>query len=168
MSDTPRTDAVGENGGYYRSKEHGWYYPEAFVRELERELNEANEKLRIMASPAVEGVLARMASSAPAAPVISHTAWLEQAGDHYDTLKTMDGFEDCVIGIVERFGMSPVVLIDKNMVLKKLQKDGCSEEEAVEFYEFNQLGGWHGDGTPCFLVELAPDAIEKLRAAHSA
>jgi len=94
--------------------------------------------------------------------------WLAQAGDQYETLMTMDGYEDCVIGIVERYGMPPVILIDKSMVLKKLQQDGCSEEEAIEFYEFNQLGGWNGDGTPCFLVELAPDAIEKLRASHSA
>ena len=26
-----------------------------------------------------------------------------------------------------------------------------SYEEAMEYYEFNQLGAWVGDGTPCFL-----------------
>ena len=35
---TPRTDAVGSNGGYYRSKETGWYLPIHFARTLEREL----------------------------------------------------------------------------------------------------------------------------------
>ena len=25
------------------------------------------------------------------------------------------------------------------------------DEEALEFFEFNILGGWHGEGTPCFI-----------------
>ena len=68
----------------------------------------------------------------------------------------MDGYDDCVIGVLERFGMEPVVLYDKEKVLKKiigLSGDG-SYEDALEYYEFNQLGGWHGDKTPGFLVRL--------------
>ena len=26
-----------------------------------------------------------------------------------------------------------------------------SEEEAYEYFEFNQMGAWMGEGTPCFL-----------------
>lgn len=37
MSETQRTDAVGSNGGYYRSKELGWYIPIEFCRTLEKE-----------------------------------------------------------------------------------------------------------------------------------
>ena len=68
----------------------------------------------------------------------------------------MDGYDDCVIGILERFGMEPVVLYDKDKVIEKIMKErpGGSYEEAVEHYEFNQLGGWHGDKTPGFLVRL--------------
>ena len=51
--------------------------------------------------------------------------------------------------------MEPIVLYDKDKVIKKLMDDGCETyEEAVEFYEFNQLGGWHGEKTPGFLVSL--------------
>lgn len=41
---TPLTDSVGTNGGYYRSKEHGWYYPARFVKKLERTLAERTEE----------------------------------------------------------------------------------------------------------------------------
>ena len=70
----------------------------------------------------------------------------------------MDGYDDCVIGILERFGMEPIVLYDKEKVIQKLIDEGCdSYEGAVEYYEFNQLGAWVGDKTPGFLVRL-PDA----------
>ena len=68
---------------------------------------------------------------------------------------TMDGFDNCVIGVLERFGMENIVLYDKAKVIEKLVEDGCdSYEGAVDYYEHNQLGGWHGDGTPGFLVRL--------------
>jgi hypothetical protein len=30
--------------------------------------------------------------------------------------------------------------------------DGMTEEEAVEYFDFNQIGAWVGDRTPCFLI----------------
>ena len=65
----------------------------------------------------------------------------------------MDGFNDCIIGSVERFGQEPIICYDKNKVLKKNMKDGMTEEEAVEYFEYNQLGAWVGDTTPCFLTK---------------
>ena len=68
---------------------------------------------------------------------------------------TMDGYDDCAIGILERFGMECIVIYDKEKVIEKLMANGCdSYEGALEFYEYNQLGGWHGDMTPGFLVKL--------------
>lgn len=67
----------------------------------------------------------------------------------------MDGYDDCVIGVLERFGMEPIVLYDKEKVINKLVENGCDGYEgANEFYEFNQLGGRHGDKTPGFLIRL--------------
>ena len=71
----------------------------------------------------------------------------------------MDGYDDCAIGILERFGMESIVLYDKELVIQQLMDEGCdSYEGAVEFYETQQLGGWHGDKTPGFLIRL-PDAV---------
>ena len=67
----------------------------------------------------------------------------------------MDGFDDCVVGILERFGMERVILYDKDLVIQKLMDGGIdSYEGALEYYSYNQLGGWHGDGTPGFLEWL--------------
>jgi len=64
----------------------------------------------------------------------------------------MDGYDDCIIGIVERFNQQPIVCYDKTKVLMKLHEGGLSPEEAMEYFEFNQLGAWVGDSTPCFIT----------------
>ena len=65
---------------------------------------------------------------------------------------TMDGYDDCAIGILERYGMESIVIYDKEKVIQQLMDEGCdSYEGALEYYEFNQLGGWHGEQTPGFL-----------------
>jgi|TARA_R110002020_G_scaffold39327_3_gene117119 hypothetical protein len=67
----------------------------------------------------------------------------------------MDGYDDCVIGVLERYGMEPIVLYDKEKVINKLVENGCDDEQgANEYYEFNQLGAWYGDKTPGFLIRL--------------
>ena len=68
----------------------------------------------------------------------------------------MDGYDDCMMGVWELFGMEPIVMYDKEKVIEKIMEEstGGSYEDALEYYEFNQLGGWHGDKTPGFLVRL--------------
>jgi biotin synthase-related radical SAM superfamily protein len=52
--------------------------------------------------------------------------------------------------------MEPIVIYDKAKVIEKLIENGCDDYEgANEFYEFNQLGGWHGDKTPGFLIQVS-------------
>ena len=63
----------------------------------------------------------------------------------------MDGYEDCIIGNAERFGMEPVYCYDWDKVITQMVEFGMTEEEAVEYYEFNMLGAWVGEGTPVFL-----------------
>jgi hypothetical protein len=72
-------------------------------------------------------------------------------GEDHELL-IMDGYDDCIEGVVERFGMNPIVCYDKEKVLNKLRKE-MSEEEAYEWFEFNQIGAWLGDATPCFLTK---------------
>jgi hypothetical protein len=64
----------------------------------------------------------------------------------------MDGFDDCIIGTCDRFGLSEtVVAYDYDKVIKKLMEEGMTDDEAVEFFEFNMLGAWVGDKTPVFI-----------------
>lgn len=66
-------------------------------------------------------------------------------------LVVMDGYDDCIVGIVDRFGTEPFVVYDRQKVLAKLMADGMSYEEAVEFHEFNQADAWVGKHTPGFI-----------------
>jgi hypothetical protein len=70
----------------------------------------------------------------------------------YEDLLKMDGYDDCLVGVVERFGEDSYFIYDRELVLEKLQKGGMSYEEALEYYEFNQLGAYVGERTPAFLI----------------
>jgi len=67
----------------------------------------------------------------------------------------MDGFDDCIAGVVSRFGQDPILCYDRAKVIAKLAAD-TSEDEAVEFHEYNQAGAWMGWETPCFLDPYDP------------
>lgn len=59
--------------------------------------------------------------------------------------------KEAIIGVVERFGQPPLVLLDREKCIEILVKrDDMTEEEAEEFFEFNTIGAWIGEGTPCF------------------
>tara|TARA_R100000808_G_scaffold881_1_gene4162 strand:+ start:1562 stop:1756 length:195 start_codon:yes stop_codon:yes gene_type:complete len=59
----------------------------------------------------------------------------------------MDGFDDCIVGILERFGIDqPIVVYDREKVIAKLM--------SLDHYYYNQVGGWHGEKTPAFLIKM--------------
>ena len=63
----------------------------------------------------------------------------------------MDGYDDCIVGFVERFGQPDILCYDKEKILMKLMEGGMSDEEAIEWFEYNQPGAWVGNTTPCFI-----------------
>jgi len=63
----------------------------------------------------------------------------------------MDGYDDCLVGHIERFGQPLIACYDKARVLHKLEQDGMTADEAIEFFYFNQIGAWVGEYSPCFL-----------------
>lgn len=78
-------------------------------------------------------------------------AWIEWMNEHVDEAVVLHGFEECIVGMAERFGMSPVLAYDYNLCIETLMKGGMKYDEAVEFFEFNTIGGWFGEGTPVFV-----------------
>jgi hypothetical protein len=82
---------------------------------------------------------------------MSHQGKMNYLSEFHPEAIIMDGYDDCIIGVVERFGNEPIICYDKGRILKKLTLDGMSEEEAVEWFYFNQLGSYCGDRRPCFL-----------------
>lgn len=75
----------------------------------------------------------------------------------FGELLKMDGYDDCAIGLAYRFGHQEVIAYDLNKVLHKLQADGMTYDEAMEFYEYNMIGAYVGDATPIFVMPFEED-----------
>ena len=74
-----------------------------------------------------------------------------------NSFMSMDVYDDCLVGVVEQFGRPPIFCYDRSLVIKKLMESDTSYEEAEEFFEYNQIGAYVGDSTPCFLTALSPE-----------
>ena len=69
----------------------------------------------------------------------------------YPEVAFAEGFDDAIMGVVERYGMEPVVLYDKEKCLELLVKGGIDDvDDANEHFCYNVIGSWIGDNTPCF------------------
>jgi hypothetical protein len=62
----------------------------------------------------------------------------------------LDNFDDCIVGISEQFGEGNRIVYSKDMIIKKLCEE-MTEEEAIEYYDYNILGGYFGEQNPIFL-----------------
>jgi hypothetical protein len=78
-------------------------------------------------------------------------AWADM---HECDLVVADGFDDCIVGIGQQFDKTFVVY-SREAVLDKLVSGGMSYADAVEYFDFNIVGAFCGDATPCFLVREA-------------
>ena len=76
---------------------------------------------------------------------------VEQYDDH--TFTIMDGYDDCVMGVVSRCGMEPVILYDVEKVIEKNMSFDMTYLEALEYFEFNQAGSYVGPETPMFFYK---------------
>ena len=62
-----------------------------------------------------------------------------------------DGFDDALVGYIERAGMPSIACYDKFKCVEILAKD-MPYEDAFEYFYFNVLGSYVGENTPCFLT----------------
>jgi hypothetical protein len=75
-------------------------------------------------------------------------------------LVVMDGYDDCICGIGTRAGDEQFVVYDYAKVIAKNMSAGMTEEEAVEYFHYNQECAYVGEHTPAFIVlihEIATD-----------
>lgn len=80
---------------------------------------------------------------------------MDELCDRYgEGLMRMDGYDDCILGVASGYGGEPRFVYSYNRVIKRLMADGMTEEEAIEFHEFNQAGAYVGPQTPWFLEEI--------------
>ena len=62
-----------------------------------------------------------------------------------------DGFEDALIGVGQQFNKTLAVYDRQRCIEILMERDGMSDEEAVEYFEYNVTGAWVGEYTPIFL-----------------
>ena len=66
-------------------------------------------------------------------------------------------YDACIVGIGYRFSSGPLAVYSIPMVLKVMEGWGMDEEEAQEYFEYNTIGAWMGDGTPMFIYPFLED-----------
>lgn len=74
--------------------------------------------------------------------------WIDET---FECIIYPDGYEDCILGVAEKFGGPPVAVLDVEKMLDKMRQDGMSDEEAMEYFEFNILGAYVGEETPVYV-----------------
>jgi hypothetical protein len=82
----------------------------------------------------------------------------------------MDGYDNCLVGVVEQFGRPPILCYDRSKVIAKLCEEGMELEEALDFFYFNQIGSWVGETTPCFITLTSEEenSIEESKLKEEA
>ena len=68
-----------------------------------------------------------------------------------------DGFNEAIIGI-SQCNTVKAIYSSKKCIDILMERDKMSEEEAVEFFQFNVVGSYMGDKTPIFII-LQDDVI---------
>ena len=82
-------------------------------------------------------------------------------------MKIWDGYDDCIIGVGTRCGMTDVFIYDKHkMITKLVRRDDMTYDEALEFINFNIAGAFIGEDTPilvdCMTQAEIKNYIEEL------
>lgn len=67
-----------------------------------------------------------------------------------------EGFDKAIIGVGQQFDKPDRLIYDYDKCLLILMTDqGFTEEEAIEWIEFNVKGAYVGEGTPIFKIDYA-------------
>ena len=78
-----------------------------------------------------------------------------------NSLLKVDGHDDAIIGVGESFNRQMVLVYSEQIIIKNLMKMDMSEEEAVEFYHFNIIGSYNGEGMPIFIRQYDEDDLPR-------
>ena len=70
-----------------------------------------------------------------------------------EDILTLDGFDEAIVGYVERAGSSTIACYDKNKCIEILARD-MTYEDAVDYFYFNTAGAYVGEYTPCFITNI--------------
>jgi hypothetical protein len=77
----------------------------------------------------------------------------EELSEQYPDLLVMDPdyLDSAIMGVVTRIGLEAVCYSTDKVIRLLMEHDSMTEEEAIEYMEFNMKGAWMGETTPVFL-----------------
>ena len=77
-------------------------------------------------------------------------------------MKLADGFEKAFVGsTISAFSREQVALYDYDLCIKVLVEDQqMTEEEAIEYFDYNVIGSWVGEATPIFIHRHKIENVE--------
>jgi hypothetical protein len=85
--------------------------------------------------------------------------YFSQWDDFEDTL-FIDQFDAAFVGFGWQFNVGPIATYDQDLVMDILMADGMTEEEALEHFSFNIIGGYVGERTPIFLTHVKDGSVQ--------
>ena len=77
-------------------------------------------------------------------------------------MKLADGFEKAFVGsTISAFSREQVALYDYDLCIKVLVEDQqMTEEEAIEYFDYNVIGSWVGEDTTIFIHRHKIENVE--------
>ena len=76
-------------------------------------------------------------------------------------MKIADGFDDAIAGIIRQMNEPAKVVYDYGKCVQILmERDGMSEEDAVEFMEFYVVCAYVGEDTPAWMMPYTEELVE--------
>lgn len=83
-------------------------------------------------------------------------AIIDELGED-DTVMFFDGFDEAIGGLTaHQPGRPAVVYYDFDRLVRCCRQQGMTEDEAIEYLEYNTIGAWVGEQTPVVVRVLRP------------
>lgn len=80
--------------------------------------------------------------------------------ESYDDVLFADGFDDAIIGFEPN--MYKVVYSRRKCVDILVQNDDMSEEDAIDYLEYNTFNAYVGDNTPLWVDDFSSDVLRTM------
>lgn len=80
---------------------------------------------------------------------------LQSIKEYYpeEEFMTADGFDDAIIGFDELCSPIRIIYSVKKCIEILVSRDGMTNEEATEYFYFNCLRAYMGEGTPIWCID---------------
>ena len=76
---------------------------------------------------------------------------------------TADGFDKAIIGGVVSYQRKETVLYSVSKMLEiMMERDGMTEDEALEYFHTNILNSYNGEGMPSYLNDHEPMEFDDI------